>query len=299
MPSAKGLFHKAIIQSGSALKGIAQDEARKTTERILTKLAIQHNQVDQLQTIPVARLIAAIDTRGEGGPLPLAPVVDGRSLPRDPFEPMAPELSADVPMLIGSVNTEGTFFTPLESPLYSLDQAGLRSRVEARYHEAADKIIEMYRKEAPNADPSELYFRITAFPRSQVLQSERKAALGKAPVYAYLFEWETPVDGGKRHSPHTIELPFVFNNIWEQPEEVGTGPELQPLADNLTATWVAFARTGNPTIAGQPKWHPYTASERGTMIINNEWKFLNDPRRDVRVLLENLQLPGATPTYSA
>jgi para-nitrobenzyl esterase len=295
MPPAKGLFHKAIIESGSALKGIHREDANKMTERILTKLGLQKNQVDELQKLPMAQLLSAIDTRGAAqgtAPFSLAPVVDGRALPSDPFDPAAPEISAEIPLIIGSVNTEGTFFTPPDSPLFSLDEAGMRTRLATRFGEAADKFIDLYRKEAPNASPSQIYFMVNAFPSAAITQAERKVALGKAPVYMYLFTWETPVEGGKRHSPHTVELPFVFNNPMEQPEEVGNGPELQPLADKVSGAWTAFARTGNPNIAGVPKWLPYTTNERATMIINNEWKLENDPRREVRLIMNTLPNPA-------
>jgi para-nitrobenzyl esterase len=292
MPPSKGLFHKAIIESGSALKGIPREEANKTTERILAKLGLQTSQVDELQKLPVDRLLSAIDNRGSApgtAPFNLAPVVDGRALPRDPFDPSAPDISADVPLIVGSVNTEGTFFTPPDSPLFTLDEAGMRTRLMPRFGETADKLIELYRKEMPNASPSQIYFLINAFPSAAITQAERKSAQGKAPVFMYLFAWETPVEGGKRHSPHTVELPFVFDNVLEQPEEVGNGPELQPLADKVSGAWTAFARTGNPSTAGVPKWLAYTASERATMIVNNEWKLVNDPRHDVRLIMNSLQ----------
>jgi para-nitrobenzyl esterase len=292
MPPAKGLFHKAIIESGSLLKGIPREEANKTTQRVLAKLGLQTNQVDELQILPVERLLSAIDSRGAApgtAPFNLAPVVDGRALPRDPFDPAAPDISADVPLIIGSVNTEGTFFTPPDSPLFTLDEAGMRARLTPRFGETTDKLVELYRKEMPNASPSQIYFLINAFPSAAIMQAERKSAQGKAPVYMYLFTWETPVEGGKRHSPHTVELPFVFNNVLEQPEEVGNGPELQPLADKVSGAWTAFARTGSPSTPGAPKWLSYAAGERQTMIINNEWKLVNDPRHDVRLIMNNLQ----------
>ncbi len=168
----------------------------------------------------------------------------------------------------------------------------MRTRLTTRFGEAADKFIDLYRKEMPNASPSQIYFTINAFPTAAITQAERKVAQGKAPVYMYLFTWETPVEGGKRHSPHTVELPFVFNNIAEQPEEVGNGPELQPLADKMSGAWAAFARTGNPNVIGTPKWLPYTENERATMIINNEWKIMNDPRHEVRLIMNTLPNPA-------
>jgi para-nitrobenzyl esterase len=169
----------------------------------------------------------------------------------------------------------------------------MRTRLTPRFGEATDKLIDLYRKEMPNASPSQIYFMINAFPAAAITQAERKTAQGKAPVFMYLFTWETPVEGGKRHSPHTIELPFVFNNVMEQPEEVGNGPELQPLADKVSGAWSAFAHTGNPSVAGTPKWLAYTANERATMIINNEWKLVNDPRHEVRLIMNSLPAPAA------
>jgi para-nitrobenzyl esterase len=279
------------------LTGIHRDAANKTTARVLAKLGLQPNQADELQKLPVDRLLSAIDNRGSGpgnAPFNFAPVVDGRALPRDPFDPAAPDISADVPLIVGTVNTEGTFFTQPDSPLFSLDEPGMRTRLTPRFGDATDKLIDLYRKEMPNASPSQIYFLITAFPTAAITQAERKAAQGKAPVYMYLFAWETPVEGGKRHSPHTVELPFVFNNVGEQPEEVGNGPELQPLADKVSGAWAAFAHTGNPNSAGTPKWLAYTATERATMIINNEWKLVNDPRHDVRLIMNSLVVPSAS-----
>jgi para-nitrobenzyl esterase len=295
MPPAKGLFHKAIIESGSALKAIHREDANKTTERILAKLGLQANQTDELQKLPMSQLLSAMDNRGAGQgtpPFNFGPVADGRALPSDPFDPAAPEISAQVPLIIGSVNTEGTFFTPPDSPLFSLDEAGMRTRLTTRFGEAADKLIDLYRQEMPNASPSQIYFLINAFPSAAITQAERKAAQGKAPVYMYLFTWETPVEGGRRHSPHTVELPFVFNNVMEQPEEVGNGPELQPLADKMSGAWAAFAHTGNPNVGGVPKWPAYSENERATMIINNEWKVRNDPRHDVRLIMNTLPNPA-------
>jgi para-nitrobenzyl esterase len=302
MPATKGLIHKGIIESGSALKGVSRENANKTAERLLAKLNLQPNQVDELQKLPVEKLLAAIDLRGQGaaggGPFNFAPVVDSKNLPRDPWDPTAAEVSADVPVIIGSVNTEGTFFMPPENPqfapLYSLDEAGLKAQMTQRFGDQADKLIEAYRKEVPDANPSKLFFMAAAFPGDAIKQAERKFTQGKAPVYMYLFTWETPVEGGRRHSPHTIELPFVFDNPQEQPDEVGNGPDLQPLADKVSGAWTAFARTGNPNTSLTPKWPAYNTDQRATMIINDEWKVVNDPRHDVRLVMQSLKGSAAS-----
>jgi para-nitrobenzyl esterase len=84
----------------------------------------------------------------------------------------------------------------------------------------------------------------------------------------------------------------VFNNVADQPEEVGNGPGLQPLADKVSGAWTAFARTGNPNVAGTPKWPAYSENERATMVINNEWKIMNDPRHEVRLIMNTLAKPA-------
>jgi para-nitrobenzyl esterase len=165
----------------------------------------------------------------------------------------------------------------------------LKAQLTQRYGDAADKLIEAYRKESPDASPSKIFFEALAFPGDAIKQAERKFAQGKAPAYMYLFTWETPVEGGRRHSPHTIELPFVFDNPQEQPDEVGNGPDLQPLADRMSGAWAAFARTGSPNTSLTPKWPAYNPHQRTTMVINDEWKAVNDPRHDVRLIMDSLK----------
>jgi para-nitrobenzyl esterase len=289
MPSAKGLFHKAIVESGSTLKQIPREEAQKTTERITAQLGLTSSQVAELQQLPIAKLLAAMGggaAAGGGGGIRLGPVVDGHSLPRDPFDPDAPEVSADVPMIIGTTETEGSYFAPPD--LLSLDEAAVRARLKERLGSDGDRIYDMFRKSRPKATPSEIYFTISAFPSNAHTQAERKAAQRRAPAFLYQIRWRTPVEGGRRLSPHCIEIPFAMQNHWQLPEMVGTGPELQPLADKVSGAWLAFARTGNPSHQGIPRWPAYNATERPTMHMNNEWTVVNDPDREERLALAPL-----------
>jgi para-nitrobenzyl esterase len=279
MPAAKGLFHKAIVESGSTLKQMTSEEAARQTEAVLTKLGLKPSQIAELHTMPTDRILAASGGNG----MRWGPVVDGSSLPRDPFDPDAPQVSAEVPMLIGTAETEGSFFSPPE--LLSMDEATMRSRMKERLGADSDRVIALFRKRRPKATPSELYFTISAFPTSANLQAERKSALGKAPAFLYLFTWRTPAEGGRRLSPHCIEIPFAFNNQWQMPEMVGTGPEIQPMADRVSGAWVAFAASGNPSHALIPKWSPYNATDRATMLINSEWKLENDPNHEERLAM--------------
>ena len=125
-------------------------------------------------------------------------------------------------------------------------------------------------------------------PLVAIKQAEHKAAQGNAPVYLWQMNWRTPVRDGLFLSPHCLELPFVFNNVWHAPEMVGTGPDIQPLADKVSATWAAFARTGNPNNPEIPHWPAYNAADRSTMVIDNHWKVVKDLNREERLAMEQL-----------
>jgi para-nitrobenzyl esterase len=281
MPSAKGLFHKAIVESGSTLKQMTRDEAQRTTDRVAAQLGLKATQAAELQQVPLAKLLAAMGPGARFGP-----VVDGHSLPRDPFDPDAPEVSADVPMIIGTTETEGSYFAPPD--LLSLDEAAVRARLKERLGADGDRVYDLFHGRRPKATPSEIYFTIAAFPSAAHIQAERKAAQRRAPAYLYQIRWRTPVEGGRRLSPHCIEIPFAMQNHWQLPEMVGTGPELQPLADRVSGAWVAFARTGNPSHALIPKWPAYNATDRPTLHMDNEWTVVNDPDREERLALAPL-----------
>ena len=288
MPAARGLFHKAIVESGSTLKQMTRDEAQKTTDLVTSQLGLKPTAVAQLQQVPIAKLLAAIGgaANAGGGGVRFGPVVDGHSLPRHPFDPDAPETSADVPMIIGTTETEGSYFAPPD--LLSLDEAAVRARLKERLAADGDRMYDLFKKRRPAATPSEIYFTISAFPSNAHLQAERKAAQRRAAAFLYQIRWRTPVDGGRRLSPHCIEIPFAMQNHWHLPEMVGTGPELQPLADKVSGAWVAFARTGNPSHSGIPNWPAYSAAERSTMHMNNEWTVVTDPDREERPALLSL-----------
>lgn len=280
MPAAKGLFHKAIVQSGAAVRGVARDAASKSAQDFLARLGLTTKQLNQLQSIPAERLLAA--TEGGGQPLNLAPVVDGRTLPVDPFDPVAPAQSANIPLLIGTTETEVTFFP--NQILDPIDDATLHARVKQLVRNASDaqvnQLISAYRAGRPGAPNTDLYLIIAsdASLRASVLtQAERKAQQGKAAVYHYYFTWRSPVREGKLRSFHTLEIPFVFDNVDAAQSMTGTGKDRYALASRMSAAWVAFARTGNPNHRGLPNWASFDVNRRATMIFGNECKLVNDP----------------------
>jgi para-nitrobenzyl esterase len=292
MPAARGLFHRAIVQSGAAVKGISRDAASQNAEQFLARLNLKSNQLDALQSVPLERLLKATEPGG-GPPINFGPVVDGRSLPADPFDPVAPALSANVPLLIGTVETEVTFF-PGE-PLDPIDDASLHERVKQLLKTASDadidRVIAAYRAGRPGAPNTDLYLIMASdgFRAGILLEADRKATQAQASVYQYYFTWRSPVREGKLRSFHTVEIPFVFDNVDGAKSMTGSGQDRYELAARMSGAWVAFARGGDPNHSGLPKWSPYDTTRRATMIFNDECKLVDDPHGAEQRLLWSLQ----------
>ncbi len=286
MPRAKGLFHRAIVQSGTMLKGFTRERAVQFAETFLAKLNLKTYQVEELEKLPFEHLLDAMAAI-PGSYAGMAPVVDGRSLPRDPFDPDPSALSAGVPLMIGSNATEITLFEP---PPESVDDATLLEGTKKRMRlddAAAERLIGVYKQshgdnlEAYCALESDRFMRINS-----IRQAERKAAQSGAPVYMYYYAWRTPVRGGSLRSPHAIEIPFVFGHPDAWKGLTGDGAERYALADQMSSAWTAFARSGSPNASALPHWPAYDAAKRATMIFDNECKVVDDPAREDRVAYE-------------
>lgn len=292
MPSAKGLFHRAVVESASAIRGVPKDEATKSAEAFLATLGVKSSQIDELQKLPAERLVTAMGQESAvgGAGLRLAPVVDGHSLPRNPFDPDAPEISAAVPLLIGSVETEVTFMRG--TPLDSMDDDALHAHVKQALRNvddsAANRLIDVYRKGRPYISNTDLYLILASdatFRAGVLTEAERKADQGMAPVYMYYFTWRSPVRDGKLKTFHTLEIPFVFDNVDLATAMTGSGQERYALEDKISSAWVAFARTGNPSHKGLPNWPAFNTKQRATMILNNECEVVDDPNGEERQAL--------------
>ena len=290
MPGAKGLFHRAIAQSGSLVRGISRDQAAKSATDIMAKMGLKPNQADELAKRPLADVIAAM--RATQG-LQLTPLMDGNTLPAHPFDP-ATSISENVPLMIGSTETEVTWSTATNYDMP--DDAGLRTRVKEAIRGAsdaqADQVIAVYRKARPKASNLDLALIIATdvsnFRTGTDTIAERKAGLTKAPVYKYYFQWYSPVREGKPRCFHTLEIPFHFQNLDVAAPMTGTGSERQALADKMSAAWTSFARSGNPNNKAIPKWDPFNLDTRALMIFNNECRSGNDPYRAERLALASL-----------
>jgi para-nitrobenzyl esterase len=294
MPAAKGLFHRGIIESGAAIKVVDRDVAVRNSELLLAKLGIEKANVRELQRLPVGKIMAThfavikdhpgVD-QSTGG---FSPTVDGKILPQHPFDPKASPVSADVPVMIGCTRTEMTLFSLNDASAFSLDDDAMRGRVKDLLGGQAPGIVDLYRKLNPAASPSDIYFLIASdyrYGAPTMKIAERRAALGKAPVYLYYFTWETPVQGGRLKSPHTMEIPFAFDNVKISARMTGGGADAMALADKVSDAWIAFARTGNPNTPKLPSWPAFNAKDRATMVIDNVSKVVNDPLREQRIAM--------------
>ena len=294
MPSAKGLFHRAIVESGAAVRVVDRDVAVRDAEQLLAKLGVEKTNVRAVQRLPVEKIMAAYFAVVKDNPSVdpsfggFSPSVDGKILPQHPFYPKASPVSADVPVMIGCTRTEMTLFSLNDPAAFSLNDADMRGRVKDLLGDRAPAIIDLYRKLNPGASPSDLYFLIASdlrYGAPTMFAAQQRASLGKAPVYLYYFTWETPVQGGRLKSPHTMEIPFAFDNVMISSRMTGGGPDAMALADKISDTWIAFARTGDPNTPKLPHWPAYDAKDRATMVINNVSKVVNDPLREQRVAM--------------
>jgi len=290
MPSAKGLFHRAIIESGPTIKLVERDQAIRVAARLMAKLEVK--QVRDLQKLPVERIMAAYFAvvKDMGGAdqmtMGFSPTVDGKNVPEHPFHPVASAISADVPVLCGSTRTEMTLQS--DAAAFTLDEDSMRRRVRNLLGEHAEHVTEVYRRTNLGASASDIYFLIASdyrYGAPMMKIAERRAALGKAPAYLYYFRWETPVQNGRLKSPHTIEIPFAFDNVKISERLTGGGPEAMALADKVSDAWIAFARTGDPNTPKLPRWPAFNPADRPTMVINNVSKVEKDPLHDQRLAM--------------
>jgi para-nitrobenzyl esterase len=191
----------------------------------------------------------------------------------------------DVPVIAGTNRTEMTLQLAGDAAAFELDAAGLETRARGLLGDKAASVLAVYRSSVPDASPSELYFLMISDNRycaPMMKIAERRAALGGAPVYFYYFCWETPVSDGKLHSPHALEVSFVFDNTETSSRLTGGGPRAAALAAKLSSAWIAFAKSGKPSAEGLPEWEPYSAERRATLVIDDETKLVDDPTRERR-----------------
>ena len=288
MPAAKGLFHRAIIQTGvmlnnSCLVSPTAAEATETAEALLKQLGLSRSQVQELQTLPIDRLQQAMAALpggrpGHRGARRTTPVVDGRLLPVQPFEPVPAPTALEVPLIIGNTKDEWTGFLVQDPEFGSLDEARLRVRLREDLGEHTDTVIDGYRRLLPEATPTDLWVAISTDFIAAIVHdwvADRQTVASSAPVYRYQFAYETPVAGGVLKSHHALDVPFTFDNVDASPR-TGDRPDRYPLAARMSGAWLAFARNGNPNHEGLPHWPRYAPTDRAAMVLDADCEVRHD-----------------------
>jgi para-nitrobenzyl esterase len=309
MPSAKGLFHRAICQSGALLRtAITPEEGAKTTGEILLQMNLTIDQLDQLLQAPADRLLKAqaavlarAGTPGSGGSAaqrPFSPIIDGHEMPEQPFDPVAPSISAGVPLMIGTNKEETRFFFVATPKLYSLDESELRPRIEGLLGNKTDEALKLYKNTRPGASATDLFFAISTAQMywfTSIRAAERKSQQQRAPVYMYQFAYEGTQTAGNPpvalKAAHSMEIPFAFAH--PRPNAANAIPSHELLlAKQMSHAWIAFARNGNPNHSGLPKWPAYETKRRPTMFFDTVCSVKNDPHEEERRLWERLIAMG-------
>jgi para-nitrobenzyl esterase len=302
MPSAKGLFHRAIVQSGPYLKMLSATYSARIADLTMRELGLSRPQLTELQKISVDRLLGAATEALKKMPAPAVsrlrqvfgetgwgPTVDGHVLPRHPFDPDAPQVSAAVPLLTGTNLHE--FVSGVDQPdCYNMTLAEVDRQVREAFGDRAAPIIDAFRRMYPSEKPFDLYATIAAAPvrRCAFEQALRKAALGSAPAYAYIYSWRTPMLNDRPGSFHASEIAFAFDNADICDHYSGGTPQAMALSSQMSGAWANFARTGNPNHAGLPPWPAYTAKQRATMYFDTPCQLRNDPEREgLRLIAES------------
>jgi para-nitrobenzyl esterase len=276
-PAAKGLFHRAIVQSGSTLRLVDEEAAAKSADLLLKKLGIARTQIADIQRVSWEQLLQA-QTEATGAAF--TPVMDGKYLPHHPFDPAAPAESRDVPVIISTTLEDAA----LRLTNFDLTEAGLTTVLNERFKGKAAEILALYKPGTAGKTPflvQAQVFTDTQARSRAITQAERKAAAGGAPAYMYIWEWATPAFDGKHGAVHGHDVDASFNLY--RNGICGTGEKAgRTLAKRIASTFVAFAKTGNPDNDQIPHWPAYDASTRATMVFDTDTRVVNDPRSAIR-----------------
>jgi para-nitrobenzyl esterase len=286
-PSAQGLFHKAILQSGAAANVHSSAIATKVASNLLTALQIEPTNLSELEELPVDQLIQASDLVPS---MSLGPVIDGVSLPKHPQESIAEGSAKDVTILIGTNKDEFNIFSVFDPEWKNADE----SKVKTLFEKTFGPLLPVIKKTFTERLSQDLFNKLLTmsvftYPAQKLAELQDHQG---APVWMYRFDWETPVFGGVLKSTHALEIPFVFNTL-DKPNTAnftGSSPERQQVANQMHQAWINFARNGNPNSEDLPEWQKYDVNDRFTMIFNIDSAVVNDPNREERQKWEQLTM---------
>jgi para-nitrobenzyl esterase len=298
MPGAKGLYHKAVIQSGAALESASRQYAQALGGALLSSLGVAVGDTAGLAAVDTAKVFAAQDAAvakvsslvPPGGFLNsgFVPSLNPVDLPQGPFSPAAPAMSAHIPLLIGTNKDEATLFMSGNKDFLSRTNADFEAAVTKAFPADALRIAAAIREAYPDYSPPYLLASVTTaqwFWLNSIVLAERKVAQNAAPVYMYRMDWGSPINNGILKAAHAMELSFVFSTYENIRYFVGPGPGPERMASQMHSAWVAFAKTGNPNTRILPQWPQYDTKSRSTMIFNVHSRVDSDPLSQLRRLM--------------
>jgi para-nitrobenzyl esterase len=294
MPSARDLFHRTIVQSGPLPRVNTRERAAEIAHTLLGELELTKATLGQIEDVPHPRLVAAsLATEGKMQGMRILdgtmgcwqPVLDDTILPHHPGDPASHGLFPDIPMMIGTTKDELAmqFMALPNFATLSMEQAGQLCALATG--QPMDDALAFYQSMQPEESPFYLMANVLSdlgawYPTGGL--AEGRAAQASAPVYHYVLGWETPVMGGRFRSPHMLDLPLMFDNVDRMPRFLGDGPEPQRLADQMSETWLAFARTGDPGNAAIPQWPRYSSADRASLFFDVNSKVVEDYKAPIR-----------------
>jgi para-nitrobenzyl esterase len=287
-PAARGLFHRAAIQSGSLLRLATREQAAPLAAAFISALGLSPGEAHKVRDLPWQDLLRAQTAIGA---LAFTPVLDGRYLTRHPFDPGAPDDSAEIPLLISTTLDDAGLF----STEFDLSEADLLARLQTQHGSGAGAaLLALYRASWPDKSPYLLLAQMTTdagFRRFAHLQAERKAAQGRAPVWTWLWEWESPGFDGRFGAVHAMDVAATFANEREAILGGGTARAAE-MCRGLSSAWINFARTGDPNTPELPAWPAFCLDRRQTLILGPDTRIIADPYPEIRAFWGALPEPA-------
>ncbi len=289
MPSAKGLFHKAIIMSGTILNVNTKAMSEALGKAVLKELNIDAEHIERINDVTYEDLYAAgqramaasVGTRKPGTPMMwgFGPTPDGETLLQQPFQPDFAKISNDVPILIG------TTFNELQRLQYNRDMTMQEATetLEKTFDTDTQQYIAAMKEAWPGCTPQDMLSIDWLFRPKTLITADAIAETRNAPTYMYMFNWRSPLSKG---SVHGAELMFCFNTLHHSKRDLPqpTDEDLK-LADLMSSTWAQFAHDGNPNTQGLPSWQPYTPKNGEMMVFDYNCHIRNNPDRHLQQII--------------
>ncbi|MEM9314114.1 MAG: carboxylesterase family protein [Pseudomonadota bacterium] len=286
MPAARGLFHRAIIQSGARIRVHDETTSAALGDALVSSLKLKKDAdpLAALQSLSLEAFFEAAQAasaqiqaagekpkRWQSPPWWYEPTAGLPSLPVQPFDPQAPQVSAQVPVICGSTLNE--LPPSMNAPeVEDITWDDLQARLAPQLADQTEAAISAARAIDVRWTPADVLsvFSSRRFRVPAVTLADRLAERPGASVWQYLFSWQTPLYDGRPRAFHTSDVAFVFANTDLVDSQTGGGDRPRRLAKTVSRAWANFARTGNPNGPGVPYWPAYIGADRNTMIFDDE-----------------------------